>query len=263
VRRRVLALTLAGMLALLGIVAVLAYVHNADNRALQRYHVVSVLVAKQPIPAGTNAEAAISSGLLASEKFPVGSIPSGAVRQIGHADSNKVTSSPMNPGQLLVQSMLVAKSQGAVPLAIPPGREAVSVAVCLAGDVAGYVQPGAKVAIYNTGGKDAPLQFSCTSHEPPSKGGVTTSVVLPNVEVLSVIANPTESQLSSSNSTPVSGTSGVSSTSAAAQGLVLVTLVVSATQAPTLISASNSGELTLALLTPTTNVGVTGTTTSP
>jgi pilus assembly protein CpaB len=257
----VLAIALAGMLALLGIVAVLAYVRNADNRALQRYHVVSVLVAKQPIPAGTTAEAAISGGLLGTEKFPVGSVPPGALRQIGHADSKLVTSAPIGQGQLLLQSMLVQKSQGAVPLAIPAGKEAVSVAVCLAGDVAGYVQPGAKVAIYNTGGIKAPLQFSCTSHEPPSKGGVATTVVLPNVEVLSVIANPTSSQLSSSNSSPI-GTSGVASTSTSAQGLVLVTLVVSSTQAPTLISASNSGELTLALLTPTTTVGVTNTSTS-
>jgi pilus assembly protein CpaB len=258
----VLAVALACMLALLGIVAVLAYVRNADNRALQRYRVVSVLVAKQPIPAGTNAESAISGGLLQSEKFPVGSVPSTAVRRIGHADSKLVTSGPIGTGQLLLQSMLVAKSQGAVPLSIPPGKEAVSVAVCLAGDVAGYVQPGAKVAIYNTGGTKAPLQYSCTSHEPPSKGGVATSVVLPNVEVLSVIANPTASQLSSSSSTPVSGASGISTTNTAAQGLVLVTLVVSSTQAPTLISASNSGELTLALLTPTTTVGVTNTSTS-
>jgi pilus assembly protein CpaB len=259
----VLALVLAGMLALLGIVAVLAYVRNADDRALQRYHVVRVLVAKQPIPAGTNAESAISSGLLVSEKFPVGSVPPEAVRQIGHADSKLVTSAPMGQGQLLLQSMLVAKSQGAVPLAIPAGKEAVSVAVCLAGDVAGYVQPGAKVAIYDTGGKEAPLQYSCTSHEPPSKGGVRTSLVLPNVEVLSVIANPTSSQLGSSNSTPISGSSGVASTNAQAQGLVLVTLVLDSTQAPTLISAANSGELTLALLTPTTQVGVTGTSTTP
>ena len=259
-----LTVLLAGALAVLGVVAVLAYVSNAEQRAVEKLSPIRVLVAKDSIPTGTNTEAAFRNHLLVYEQLPEKTVPADALRSISYANSKLVTGSPLAPGELLVQSMLVAKSQGATPLAIPAGKEAISIAVCLAGDVAGYVQPGAKVAIYNSGGSQAPLQYSCASHQPPSKGGVVTQVVLSNVEVLSVIPNPTPSQTSSSTSSaPVSGTAGSASTSVISQGLVLVTVVVAVSEAPKLISASTSGELTLALLTPTTQVSVTGSTSSP
>ena len=178
-----------------------------------------------------------------------------------HADTKLVTSSALGPGQLLLQSMLVPKSQGVTTLGIPSGKMAVSIPVCLSADVAGYVQPGAKVAVFNTGGTLSPLQSSCTSHQPPARGGVATKVVLPTVEVLSVVAAPAP-QTGSTGSAPLAGTAGSASSNVASQGLVLVTVAVDQSEAETLISYASAGELTLALLTPSSQVSVTGTTSS-
>jgi len=62
VKRRVLAVALAVLLALIGIVAVLAYVHKANERAIAGLKAVTVLAASQRIPAGTSASAAQSAG---------------------------------------------------------------------------------------------------------------------------------------------------------------------------------------------------------
>ena len=265
-RRRLLTLVLAGVLAVVGIIAVLAYVNNANQRAVANLKSVRVLVAKISIPTGTNVVYALRNHQLGYERLPVGSLPSDPVYSLAsHGDSSMVTSSPLGPGELLVQSMLVSKSQGSTPLAITPGKMAISVQVCLSADVAGYVQPGSDVAIYDTGGSvpSSPLQYSCTSHQPPSKGHVVTNVVLPSVTVLSVIPNPTPSGTGSTGSTPLSGTAGSASTSVTSQGLVVVTLLVAVNDAKNLINASNSGALTLALLTPSTNVNTTGSTSTP
>ena len=264
-RRRVLAMLLAGMLGVLGIVAVLAYVGSANSRALKGLTAVRVLVAESSIPAGTNVATAVREHQLGYEQFPEKALPADAVRSITHADTSLVTSSSLGPGQLLLQSSLVPKSQGATTLGIPTGKMAISISVCLAADVAGYVQPGAKVAVFNTGDAQAPLQSSCTSHEAPAKGSVQTSVVLPAVEVLSVVPAPSSPTSSggSASSNPVSGTAGSASTTVLSQGLVLVTVAVDQSQAETLIKYSNSGELTLALLTPSSQVSVTGSTSAP
>ena len=59
-KRRVLTVTLALLLAVLGTVGVLAYVHGANARAVAGVRATSTLVAQQPIPAGTSASSASS-----------------------------------------------------------------------------------------------------------------------------------------------------------------------------------------------------------
>jgi pilus assembly protein CpaB len=255
----VLTIGLAVALAILGVVAVLAYVSNADQRAVTGLHPISVLVAKTTIPAGTNPLVALRAHELGYEPLPAKTLPTGFLRSIPNSDTKLVTSGAIGTGQLLLQSMLVPKSEGATTLGIPTGKMAVSIQVCLSADVAGYVQPGAKVAIFNTIGKKAPLQYSCTSHEPPA-GGVDTTLELPNVQVLSV--QPAPSQTGGSTSSTPLGTAGVASTSVQSQGLVLVTLAVDQSEATKLINFGNSGELSLALLTPSSIVS-TATTSSP
>jgi pilus assembly protein CpaB len=72
-KRRVLTVTLAILLAVLGVAGVLAYVHKADSRALSGMRAVSVLVAQRQIPAGTSANSAQQGGLLHSETLPASS----------------------------------------------------------------------------------------------------------------------------------------------------------------------------------------------
>ena len=78
-KRRVLTVTLALLLAVFGTVGVLAYVHGANARAVAGVKAVPALVAQQPIPAGTSASTALHEGLLASQQLPASSVPSNAV----------------------------------------------------------------------------------------------------------------------------------------------------------------------------------------
>jgi len=256
VKRRVLAVALAVLLALIGIVAVLAYVHKANERAIAGLKAVTVLAASQPIPAGTSASAAQSRGLLTSEKLPLSSVPSGYLSSVTPDIAHLVTSSPMQPGQLLLRPMLVSAQQvTSAAIAIPPGMAAVSVELCLEADVAGFVVPGSSVAVFDTYARGSKtLQQACdpTRQGQGSASTVITRVLLPKAEVLSVAAGPASSQATAAGSGTVQvSASGISASS---QGAVFVTLAVTPEQAQRLIRATLGGLPYLALLGTNTTV---------
>ena len=243
---------LAGLLAVLGIVAVLAYVGKADQRAIAGMKAESVLVAKAQIPSGTAAAQARRDGLLTLKQLPASSVPDDAVRVISADIAKLVTSTPLQPGQLLERAILVPKSQRTGSLVIPPGKVAVTMQVCLAADVGGYVRPGNNVAVYDTwaSGSDQTLETSCTGgHQVPSKGHVFTQLVLPKVYVLSVTtAQPTQSSTSGTTTT-LSG-----SAAAASQGAVFVTLAATPQQAKLLVLLNQTGIPSFALTTNSSGV---------
>jgi pilus assembly protein CpaB len=238
-----LTVMLAALLAVFGIVAVLAYVAKANARAIQNTKTVFVLVAKKPIPSGTSVSEARRQGLLLREPEPFGAVPKTAVLSVTADISSLVTSVNLPQGSLLLRPMLVKKSQRTAGLVIPPGLVAVTMQVCLAADVAGYVKPGNKVAVYDTyttGGNQS-LDVSCNGgHQAPSKGTVETKMVLPNVSVLSVIVAPTPA----SSTTTGSVLPGVQ---AASQGLVYVTLAATPEQAKLLTLVNATGLPSFAL----------------
>ena len=66
-KRRVLTIVLAVTLAVLGALAVLVYVNQADARAVEGQKAVTVLVVGKTIPSGTTARDAKSSPLTLSQ----------------------------------------------------------------------------------------------------------------------------------------------------------------------------------------------------
>ena len=66
---RALSFLIALVLAIVGTSAVLAYVHGADNRALQGMKATTVLEAGQQVPQGTSAAAALKQGLIHPENM--------------------------------------------------------------------------------------------------------------------------------------------------------------------------------------------------
>jgi pilus assembly protein CpaB len=261
VKRRVLTVTLALLLAVLGTVAVLAYVHGADARAVAGMRAVPTLVAQQPIPAGTSASTALHEGLLASQQLPASSVPPNAVRSITPDISSLVMSANVQAGQLLLRPMLVTAAQatGAGTLAIPKGMVAVTIPLCLPEAVAGYVQPGSEVAVFDTySTTKLNVQENCSgtsqSHQATAQGPVLTRVVLPRVLVLSVGSAP-----ASGTNSGTSGNSGSSnsaeanSTTAGTSGPVLVTMAVNQANAERLILLTETGVSYLALLTPSSH----------
>jgi len=247
-KRRIVTITVAVLLAAVGTLSVLVYVHQANTRAVQGMKAVSVIVAQGAIPSGTQAGQALRDGLLASQELPASSVPADAVRSITPDLAGLVTSSAVASGQLLLTPMLVAATQVTGGVAIPPGLVAVTIQMCLPQAVAGYITAGSEVAVFDTyGAKSLNMEESCdVSHQVQAAGAVRTAVVLPKVEVLSVGQAPASGQGTTSATGALSaGASG----SASPQGTVMVTLAVPQGEAEQLIQLSQAGLPYLALLT--------------
>ncbi len=240
-----LTITLAAVLAVLGTGLVLAYVHKANTRAIEGMQAVTVIVARTAIPSGTSAGAALREQMLASEKLPASSVPVDAVRSITPGLDPLVTSGSMQSGQLLLRPTLVRAAQTTGGVAIPPGKVAVTVLLCVQEAVAGYVHAGSNVAVFDTyPAKTAGLQRTCdVSHQVPAYTAVSTRIVLANAEVLSVGSAP-----QSTSSTTSGGTSALST--APAQGTEMVTLAVDQADAEKVIQIAETGMPYLALLAP-------------
>ena len=249
-RRRVLTAALAVLLAVLGTVGVLAYVRQADTRAVAGMKAVSVLVARQRIPSGTSAGAALSSGLLASQTLPASSVPADALRDLSGV-GGLVTDADIQPGQLLLRPMLVTSAQVTGGLALPAGMVAVTLQLCLPEAVAGNLHAGSVVAVYGTqaaaagSGGALTAQPNCTGpHQQQGAGTAHTKLVLPQVQILSVGAAGAAGQSGTASGALATGSSGPSG----GQGTTLVTVAVSQANAPRLILLAETGLPYLALL---------------
>jgi pilus assembly protein CpaB len=237
-KRRALTIALAVLLAVLGTGGVLAYVNHANARALAGQHAVTVLIARQAIPAGTSAGDAQARGLLRTERLPSASVPADALAAITPGISSLVTDADVQPGQLLLRPMLVTQTPDTSGLTVPRGKFAVAIQFCVPEAVAGYVQPGSQVAVFETtvgGSASTSGQAACSgAHSFSGAQHATTRLVLPKVTVLAVgqSSGGTGSTASQAGSTPSSG---------ASQNTSLITVAVSQAEAGQLIAISENG----------------------
>ena len=248
-KRRILTIGLAVLLAVFGTAGVLVYVHQANVRALAGQRAVSALVATRQIPSGTSARAAVAAGMLTSQQLPASAVPSDAVRSITASLGALVTSASIAPGQLLLLPMLVTVAQTTSGMAIPAGMVAVTLQLCLTETVADGVHAGSEVAVFDTYSSSGTLtaQPNCSGpHQQQDAGGVHTRIVLPKVLVLSVGESAAGQASSSATSTAFSQ----SSSTLSSQGTVMVTFAVFQDNAERLIQLSEAGLPYLALLTP-------------
>jgi pilus assembly protein CpaB len=259
-KRRLLTITLAALLAVFGAAAVLSYVRQANDRAVAGLKAETVLMATGAIPAGTSLGEAQKEKLLTTEKVPVASLSADPVQSVTGANQNLVVSGPVGRGQLLVQQMLVksaAQVTSGGPLNIPPRMIAVTMELCLPQAVAGYIGVGSYVAVFDTFStqKAVSMAESCgDSHSTEAVDAVYTQIVLPRVLILCVGQAPTgcgQSASSASGST----LSDPSTSSASSQGDVMVTLAVSQRDAERLITVEETGMPYLALTSTTSSTG--------
>lgn len=256
-RRRGLAITLAVLLAILGTAGVLAYVNHANARALAGQKAVTVLIAKQLIPAGTAAGDAQDNGLLGTERLPAASVPANAVTAVNPDIRSLVTDSDLQPGQLLLRPMLVASTQATGGIAIPSGKIAVAILFCLPEAVAGNVRPGSEIAVFDTvvtvnpgttTSQPMSAQTACSGpHQSVPGVTVSTRLVLPKVTVLTVGPAASGGQ---GGSQPGSASTGGS------QGTELVTVAVSQRDAARLIELTQNGLPYLALVNASSDLSI-------
>ena len=230
-RRRLLTLLSAALLGLVGIIAVLAYVHGAYARAIGKTKPGWALTAKEAIPAGTSASAALRNRMLLSVRYPKGALPVGYVRHLsrqgvqGSVHVGSAARRDRSGGHVRPKRAGgISSRRAGEPRRARPGGVS---------DASGgrLYRSGSKVAVYNIAGQSQPLESSCSSHQPPA-GGTVATVVLPSVEVLAVQTS--------------GGTSG--SCASAGGGELCVIVAVPTAVSLRLADVAATGDLELVLL---------------
>jgi pilus assembly protein CpaB len=223
--RRTVLLIVAALIAALGTSMVLLYVRGADNRAEASQQPVQVLKAVKQIDAGQTLAAAQSQGKLVLGTVPRKQVLTGAVNSVSGLE-NKVALSVIYPNEQIITAKFGAAGDQET-LSIPDGNIAISVTLTDTGRVAGFVTPGANVAIF----------ASTTANG--AKGGDSTRLLLPKVPVIAVGATTTISKTTTS-------AAGAQTTEQLPN--TLFTLSVSESDAEKVMYASSHGELTFGLL---------------
>ncbi len=248
-RSRLLAIVLAAVLALAGAAAVLAYVRQANERAIAGLKTVDVIAAKGTISPRTSLGEAQREGLLTTETLPESSVPGDALRSTAGL-SGLVFSATVQPAQLLLRPMLVPATQAAAAsvLPIPTGMVAVTVQMCVQEAVADYITAGSDVAVFDTyvTGKASPPGRTCdVAHTGINPALMATRIVLTRASVLAVGVSPAATGTSAGSASTVTDP-----TSTSVSGSVLVTLAVDQADAERLMSIDELGLPYMALLTP-------------
>lgn len=269
-RRRILILLAALVLAGISGVAVLSYARSADQRALSGKEGTWILVAKQQIPAGTSGAEIRSRGLTERLLVPTVTVPTGALSTWDGALDKLRLGADLQAKQMIMQTLFVPvepapSHTGRIP--VPRKSLAVSVALNVAPQVAGNIMPGDQVAVYYT--YQVKILINKDQDTIPM-----TELLLPKARVITI--GEAQAIPLTTSPTPSSAPAGVSptpepaasGTGGAVAGNVnhalssngtnvgeavqryVVTLAVDDVDALRLVHATQSGSLYLALLGP-------------
>ena len=219
--RRKALLVVAAVIAALGTLLVFLYVRGADTRADQRYDAVEVLRVVKQIPPGETVEAAQAAG-----KLETGSVPKKDFLPDALTGTESITgksaTAALYPGEQLTSSKFGSTGL-ATGLTIPKGKIAISVNLTDPARVAGFVNPGDKVAIFMNGSGAA---------------GTFVRLLLPNIQV---IGAGTTTMVA----TTTTDTTGAQTTDQLPK--TLLTLALTQAEAERVLFASSSGELAFGL----------------
>lgn len=225
--RRAALLVGAVVVAALGTSLIFLYVSRVDDRALAQQDPRLVLVAGTEIPAGTTVAAAEEAGAFEQRALPRDAVVDGALSEIPETIEDYVTLAPIFPGeQVIVDKFGAPGSVSGLP--IDPGKIAVSVQLTDPARVAGYVNPGNRVAVFAT------LRADAAGGE--GGGGEFTRLLIPSAKVIGV---------GSTSLVPRSSSDGESSQQVPQ---TILTLELDQEEAQKVGYASANGELFLGLL---------------
>lgn len=227
-RRRILVVA-AAIVAALGVALVLLYVRSADNRAQDKFATVKVLTATAQINPGESIDQASAGGKLALKPVTKNELLNGYQTSTA-ALTGQVAVATIYPGEQIIASKFGTTAAPVSALAIPDGQLAISVNLTDPARVAGFVNPGSKVAIFINGNE---------AGQPYSR------LLLPNITVLGV-----------GSTTPVSTTTTNTQGQQTTEQLprTLLTIAVDQDQAQKVLFAQSNGELSFGLLTDTSKV---------
>jgi pilus assembly protein CpaB len=217
--RRKALLIVAAVIAALGTLLVFLYVRGADNRADQRYDAVQVLRVVKQIAPGETVEAAQTAGKIETGTVARKDMLPDALTGTEPV-AGKVAVTAIYPGEQLTSSKFGATGAG-TGLTIPKGKIAISVNLSDPARVAGFVNPGDKVAIFMNGGNYSRL-------------------LLPNIQVIGA-GTTTMVATTTTDETGAQTTDQLPKT--------LLTLAVTQSEAERILYASRNGDLAFGLIT--------------
>ncbi|MGN0063996.1 MAG: Flp pilus assembly protein CpaB [Nocardioides sp.] len=231
--RRSVLLAVALVIALLGTALIVLYVKGIDSRATEGQELVSVLVATEKIEAGQAVSKAMEDGKIEERDVRKADVVEGAVSSIG-AIQDLVALGAVFPGeQIVTQRFGTVGQQESLP--IPDDMMAVSVELTDWERVAGFVSPGAEVAVFVTGYRDT----RNPDPESEERGTVDTQMLLERSLVLGV----------GTTSVMTRTTEGEDGEEVVEQvPTTIITLAVTQAQAERLSFAGHHKELSIALL---------------
>jgi pilus assembly protein CpaB len=233
-RRKIVLLAVAAVIALLGTSMVVLYVNGLSSKASANEDLVKVLTATGEISTGESATQAQSEGKFALTKVPRSSVVPGAVTSIDTMGA-QVALAPIFPGEQILAVKFGTTAASSQTLPVPRGKVAVSVQLSDPGRVAGFLTPGSNVAIFVTVTDTAGSASASASF---------TRVLVRSVEVIAV--GPTTVL------TPSGG--GSTSSDSGAVPATILTVALSQRDADRVIFGSNNEALAFGLIGPRTKI---------
>ncbi|KRF36285.1 Flp pilus assembly protein CpaB [Nocardioides sp. Soil805] len=231
--RRPVLLIVAVLIALVGTSLIVLYVQGIDSRATAGQELVEVLTATDTIDPGEEVSVAQEAGKFEKTEVRREDLVEGALTSTSSI-ADLVAINTIYPGE-----QVLAKKFGnlgaAENLIIPDDKMAVSVELTDFERVAGFVNPGAEVAVFATA--LSPVRLTPDGKE--VKLGSVTRIVLPRSPVIGVGTTSVTSRTTK--------TEEGEETAQVAQ--TILTLAVTQEEAEKLIQADRGADLTFALLT--------------
>lgn len=208
-RRRIFAASAATLLALLGAVLLISYVHGADMRAQAGQQGVPVLVVDTTVPQGTSAQQLGS--MVSLKSVPKRLVAPGSVDSLA-ALGDEVATANLLPGEQVVKDRFADSPGTSATADVPSGTQEVSVTLEPQRAVGGVLKAGDSVAVYLAG---------ATTEQP----------ALPDVLVTRV-----------SGGTTSGGTDSGGAIAAAQSSAVTVTLALAPKDVPTVVNGMTAGQ---------------------
>jgi pilus assembly protein CpaB len=207
---RVLTAAVAAVAAVLAAVGVYFYLNKADQRAQSKLDQVSVLVASQPIPAGTSGSTAQQNGWLTYKKVARKDIPPGTLTSTSGLDSLVAAYQITNGGYITPGSFVESSQVGDFANTLGKGMEATSISVDPQHGVAGLISPGDKVSVVISLRIIPKANKNSGNSSTENTGDMTTAYLLKGIKVLAVgsttantpVAQPSSAVPTGANTTP-------------------------------------------------------------
>lgn len=224
-KKPIVPLLIALVLAIGAGVAVYAFARSADERAIAEQQPVPVLVSAGVIPAGTTLQAAVDGGLIEQSVVPQSLRPASALAEVSGTSAGLIATADLPAGQVILDGAFAPEVPDVAPIDVPEGMLAVSVLLEAPAKVGPFLRPGSSIAVYDTA--------SLGTSQAGGTEVLATRAILDRVMVLAI--GPVTEQ-------------GEDGAGDGAWDQTLVTVAVDDAQAAKLIHGAQTGSLYLALL---------------